>query len=61
MCCAALICHGFADAQELRFKPEKRSEMDCPELQGNLFADCQEWYFQAAKRSNKSSNILQED
>ena len=55
----ALLCSRFAEVHELRFKPEKRSDMGCAEKQGCLFVDCPECYFQAVKISKKSSTILQ--
>ena len=34
MGCATLLCGRFSDVQELRFKPEKHSDISCAELQG---------------------------
>ena len=57
---AIMDCCRFADIHEFWFQADKRSDMDCVELQGYLFDDWQEWYFQVSKCSDKCSTILQE-
>ena len=40
---AALDCDRSADIHEFCFQDDKRSDMDCVELQGGQIADSQEW------------------
>ena len=40
---AALDCGRSADIHEFCFQADKRSDMDCVELQGGQIADSQEW------------------
>ena len=40
---AGLDCGRFADIHEFCFQADKRSDMDCVELQGGQIADSQEW------------------
>ena len=47
----------FADVQELRFQPAKRSDMGCATLLESRFDDAPESRFQGAKLSNMGSAV----